>query len=129
MTSATTSKIYAIHHVNYPTTDKERALDWYSKVFGMVQDDVSKYSKTPILLMHGGQWDIHLTPVKEMPKMPFHLAIEVTDWDWFMDHLKEVGVEASHIVERPQNNSKSCRIYDPDGTRIEITYHGDWHTN
>jgi hypothetical protein len=24
-----------IHHVNFPTTDPERTIDWSSKVFGM----------------------------------------------------------------------------------------------
>jgi hypothetical protein len=28
-------------------------------------------------------------------------------------------------VERPQNKSKFCYIHDPDGTMIELTYHGE----
>ena len=45
------TEIHSIHHVNFPTTDKERTKEWYSKVFGMVQDDVSHLTNTPVLLM------------------------------------------------------------------------------
>src|SRR5579875_3899779 len=59
------TEIHSFLHINSPTTDKERTKEWYSKVFGMVQDDVSHLSNTPVLLMTTGKCDLHFTPVKE----------------------------------------------------------------
>jgi catechol 2,3-dioxygenase-like lactoylglutathione lyase family enzyme len=117
---------HSIHHVNFPTTDVERTKEWYAKVFGMKHVDVSHLSNTTVLLMTRNNFELHFTPVEDMVRMaPFHYAMEVEDWDGFLGHLKEMGVRYTKPVERPQNNSKFCYIHDPDGTMIELTYHGD----
>jgi catechol 2,3-dioxygenase-like lactoylglutathione lyase family enzyme len=120
---------YTIHHVNFPTTDPERTKEWYTKVFGMKHVDVSRMSDTKVLLMTRGHFDLHFTPVEEMDRMaPYHYAIEVEDWDGFLGHLEELGIRYTKPVKRPQNNSNFCYIRDPDGTMIELVYHGnrDW---
>lgn len=114
---------HSLHHVNFPTTNPERTRDWYEKVFGMHWVDPK--SDTKVLLMSRGNFELHFTPVEEMRRMaPFHYAVEVEDWDGFLEHLKSVGVRHTKPVERPQNQSKFCYINDPDGTMIELTYHG-----
>jgi catechol 2,3-dioxygenase-like lactoylglutathione lyase family enzyme len=121
-------KPHSIHHVNFPTTDPERTKEWYGKVFGLKHVDVSDLSNTKVLLMTRGNFDLHFTPVEpdQMVRMaPFHFAIEVYDWDGFLAHLKAGGVRYTKPVERPQNNSKFCYIHDPDGTMIELVYHGE----
>ena len=116
---------HSIHHVNFPTTNPERTKEWYAKVFGMHHVDVSQLSNTKVMLMSRDNFELHFTPVAEMRKMaPFHYAMEVEDWDGFLAHLKAIGVRHSKPVERPQNQSKFCYIHDPDGTMIELTYHG-----
>jgi lactoylglutathione lyase len=120
---------YTIHHVNFPTTDPERTKDWYTKVFGLKHVDVSRFSDTKVLLMTRGNFDLHFTPVESMDRMaPYHYAIEVENWDGFLQHLDELKIRYTRPVERPQNNSKFCYIRDPDGTMIELVYHGnrDW---
>jgi lactoylglutathione lyase len=73
-----------------------------------------------------GKFDLHFTPVEEMDRMaPYHYAIEVEDWDGFLKHLEDLGIRYTRPVERPQNNSKYSYIRDPDGTLIELVYHGD----
>ena len=115
-----------IHHVNFPTTDPERTKEWYSKVFGLRHVDVSRFSDTKVVLMTRDEFDLHFTPVEEMDRMaPYHYAIEVEDWDGFLDHLNGLGIRYTRPVERPQNNSKFCYIRDPDGTMIELVYHGN----
>jgi lactoylglutathione lyase len=117
---------YTIHHVNFPTTDPERTADWYTKVFGMKRIDLSKFTNTKVLLMTRGKWDLHFTPVEDMDRMaPYHYAIEVEDWDGFLGHLESLGVRYTKPVERPQNNSNYAYIRDPDGTMIELVYHGN----
>ena len=69
-----------IHHVNFPTTDPERTIEWYSKVFGMKY--IKPKSNTKVVLMTRGNFDLHFTPVEEMDRMaPYHFAVEVEDWD------------------------------------------------
>jgi catechol 2,3-dioxygenase-like lactoylglutathione lyase family enzyme len=117
---------HSIHHVNFPTTNVERTKEWYAKVFGMHHVDVSQLSNTKVLLMSRGNFELHFTPVETMARMaPFHYAVEVEDWDGFLEHLKSIGVRNTKPVERPQNRSKFCYIHDPDGTMIELTYHGE----
>ncbi|HVN61707.1 MAG TPA: VOC family protein [Gaiellaceae bacterium] len=115
-----------IHHVNFPTTDPERTKEWYSKVFGLEHVDVSRFSDTKVVLMTRGDFDLHFTPVEEMDRMaPYHYAVEVEDWDGFLAHLDSLGIRYTKPVARPQNNSNFCYIRDPDGTMIEIVFHGN----
>lgn len=120
---------HSIHHVNFPTTDPERTKEWYQRVFSMKWVDPK--SNTEVLLMTRGSFDLHFTPIpaEEMQRMmPSHFAIEVEDWDGFLAHLREIGVRHTQPMERPQNNSKLCYITDPDGTVVELTYHGKLHS-
>jgi catechol 2,3-dioxygenase-like lactoylglutathione lyase family enzyme len=119
---------HSIHHVNFPSTDTERTKEWYCKVFSMKWVDPK--SNTDVLLLTRGTFDLHFTPIPkdEWRRMaPSHFAIEVEDWDGFLKHLEGVGVRYTKPVERPQNNSKFCYITDPDGTMIELVYHGKLH--
>jgi len=120
------NRAHSIHHVNFPTTDPERTKEWYCKVFGMHHVDVSHLSNTKVMLLSRENFELHFTPIEEMQRMaPFHYAVEVEDWDGFLAHLKGLGVRHTKPVERPQNRSKFCYIHDPDGTMIELTYHGE----
>ena len=112
-----------IHHVNFPTTNPERTIAWYSKVFGMKY--IKPKSNTQVVLMTaGGKFDLHFTPVETMDRMaPYHFAIEVEDWDGFLEHLRDLGVRHTRPITRPENNSQFCYIHDPDHTMIELVYH------
>ena len=83
-----------IHHVNFPTTDPDRTIEWYTKVFGMKY--IKPKSNTKVVLMTRGNFDLHFTPVEEMDRMaPYHFAVEVEDWDGFLAHLREQSDEDS----------------------------------
>lgn len=117
---------YTIHHVNFPTTDPERTKEWYSKVFGLKHQDVSRFSDTKVLLMTRGNFDLHFTPVDGPTSLhPYHFALEVEDWDTFIAHLEELGIEYAEVRHRPQNNSKTSEVKDPDGHGVEFVWHGD----
>lgn len=112
-----------IHHVNFPTTNVDRTVEWYGKVFGLKR--VMPKSNSRVVLMTKGHFDLHFTPVEEMDRMaPYHFAMEVEDWDAFMGHLDELGIRHTREVERPENHSKFCYIHDPDHTMIELVFHG-----
>ncbi len=111
-----------IHHVNFPTTDPERTIEWYTKVFGMKY--IKPKSNTKVVLMTRGNFDLHFTPVEEMDRMaPYHFAVEVEDWHGFLAHLRELGIRHTRPITRPENNSMFCYIHDPDHTMIELVYH------
>jgi lactoylglutathione lyase len=111
-----------IHHVNFPTTNPERTIEWYSKVFGMKY--IKPKSNTKVVLMTTGAFDLHFTPVEEMDRMaPYHFAMEVEDWDGFLEHLGELGIRHTRVITRPENNSQFCYIHDPDHTMIELVFH------
>ena len=111
-----------IHHVNFPTTDPERTIEWYSKVFGMKY--IKPKSNTKVVLMTRGNFDLHFTPVEEMDRMaPYHFAVEVEDWDGFLEHLKSLGIRHTRVITRPENDSQFCYIHDPDHTMIELVFH------
>jgi catechol 2,3-dioxygenase-like lactoylglutathione lyase family enzyme len=111
-----------LHHVNFPTTDPERTMDWYGKVFGMKA--LNPMSNSRLLLLSRGNFDLHFTPVEEMDRMsPYHFAVEVEDWDGFLAHLKKIGVRHTRPGKRPNNQSLYCYIHDPDHTMIELVYH------
>jgi lactoylglutathione lyase len=111
-----------IHHVNFPTTNAERTIEWYSKVFGMKY--IKPKSNTKVVLMTRGNFDLHFTPVEEMDRMaPYHFAVEVEDWDGFLAHLAEIGIRHTRVITRPENNSQFCYIHDPDHTMIELVFH------
>ena len=113
-----------IHHVNFPTTDPDRTAAWYTQVFGLKR--ITPKSNTKVVLMTRGNFDLHFTPVEEMDRMsPYHFAMEVEDWDEFLEHLKSLGIRHTRPIERPENNSKFCYIHDPDHTMIELVYHGN----
>ena len=111
-----------IHHVNFPTTDAERTIEWYSKVFGMKY--IKPKSNTKVVLMTRGNFDLHFTPVESMDRMaPYHFAVEVEDWEGFLVHLDSLGIRHTRVITRPENNSQFCYIHDPDHTMIELVFH------
>src|ERR1700749_1320003 len=94
-----------IHHVNFPTTNPERTIEWYQKVFGMKY--IKPKSNTKVVLMTRGNFDLHFTPVEEMDRMaPYHFAVEVEDWDGFLAHLASLGIRHTRVIPRAENTPK-----------------------
>jgi catechol 2,3-dioxygenase-like lactoylglutathione lyase family enzyme len=123
----TVRQAHAIHHVLFPTSDPDRTAEWYGKVFGLRRLNVTqRMSDLTVMLLTNGNFDLHFTPVAEVPTMdPYHFSIEVEDWDNFIAHLEDIGIEYGAIRQRPQNHSKTSELRDPDGHRVEFVWHGD----
>ncbi|MFT4210906.1 MAG: VOC family protein [Microbacterium sp.] len=126
---------HSIHHVNFPITDPEKTYEWYHDVLGMERFVPSRRSgganeptRMALLMTHGerGDFDLHFSPVDHVdPKQHYHFAIEVEDFDEFLVKLTELGVPFDEPYRRPQNNSATTTIRDPDGHHVEIVWHGD----
>jgi lactoylglutathione lyase len=126
------SRAHSIHHVNVPIKDPERTKEWYGQVFGMREiPRTVRQGGAPgvdeVLLLTRGNFDLHFTIHDDPPDIkPHHYCIEVEDWDGFMAHLQELGIETFGYFERPQNQSKATYTYDPDGNLVELAWHGAW---
>ena len=125
---------HSIHHVNIPIRDPERAKEWYANVFGLrafgarFQGGAPGIEEGQILLTTRGNFGVHFTIHDDPPDIkPHHFAVEVEDWDGFVAHLDELGIESSNYNERPQNGAKSAYIYDPDQNIVEIMFHPQWN--
>jgi catechol 2,3-dioxygenase-like lactoylglutathione lyase family enzyme len=118
---------HTIHHVLFPTTDMDRTAEWYERVLGMRRVPVAvKMGSLEVLLMTNGNFDLHFTPVASPVSLePYHFALEVEDWDAFIAHLDDLGIAYKEVRFRPQNNSKTSEIKDPDGHSVELVWHGD----
>jgi lactoylglutathione lyase len=120
-------QVHSIHHVLFPTTDMDRTAEWYEKVLGMKRVPIKAATgRLQVLLMTNGNFDLHFTPVDEPTSLhPYHFALEVEDWDAFISRLEREGIDYEEVRERPQNNSKTTAIKDPDGHEVELVWHGD----
>jgi catechol 2,3-dioxygenase-like lactoylglutathione lyase family enzyme len=125
---------HSLHHVNVPIKDAQRTTEWYGKVFGMKEiPRTVRQGGAPgveeVLLLTRGNFDLHFTihqdPVPDIK--PHHFCVEVEDWEGFMAHLQELGIETFGYFERPQNQSKATYMYDPDGNLVELAWHGAWN--
>jgi catechol 2,3-dioxygenase-like lactoylglutathione lyase family enzyme len=127
------TKPHSIHHVNVPIADADRTAEWYGKVFGTeVVPRLVKQGGAPgvedVLLLTRGNFDLHFTIHENPPDIkPHHFCIEVEDWDAFIAHLDELGIEHWGYFERPQNQSKATYVHDPDRNLVEIAWHGKWN--
>ncbi|MCC2033252.1 VOC family protein [Microbacterium allomyrinae] len=126
-----TSHAHSLHHVNFPITDTEATAEWFGKVFGLtVSNPVNIPVNRTMLLTNtdrGGNFDLHFRPVEKGKEVTglIHFAIEVEDWDAFLVHLGELGIDHVEEPNRGHDSSKTGSIIDPDGHRVEFTFHPD----
>lgn len=117
----------ALHHVNFAISDAAQTYEWYKKVFDMEHIDVSRWTpETTTLLMTSpdGRFHIHFNTTKDVVLSEFfHFAVEVSDWDRFIERIEGLGLEYGNVRERPQDHSKTLQMHDPDGILVEVTYH------
>ena len=124
---ATKSVSHSLHHVNFPTSDLEVTEEWYGRVFEMTRVHPVKPPPKGTMLLTRGNFDLHFRPVEKGQEQTglIHFAIEVDDWDEFLVHLDKVGEE--YVVEpyRGHDLSQTGSLVDPDGHRVEFTWHPD----
>ena len=127
-----------IHHVNVPTSDRERTRDWYEKVLGAEYLDRGPINSRQ-LQMRIGTGEMHFSDTPN-PSQGGHFAVEVDDWEGTISNLEKLGVAYSrspgsevgptrspeddqHQGRREDNGEHFTYIRDPDGNVIELVYH------
>ena len=116
------SRISAIHHVNIPIRDIERTKEWYQRIF-----DAELKEHPRQLELYLGSSELHCHLAKDPVYLETnHYAVEITDWDEMMSHLKKEGISfdgdrAPGI--RDYDGHHYAYIRDPDGNLIELMNH------
>ncbi len=114
-------RVSCIQHANVSTSDVKRSQEWYQKVFGAEwTEDKPRYLKL-------GRSEVHIAVRDKVDAHERnHFAVEVENWDAWVANLERVGVP---FLGEPQENDGKLRVFisDPDGNRIEVMWHSDWH--
>ena len=114
-------RVSCIQHTNISVSDIEQSQSWYKKVFAAEwTEDQPRYLKL-------GTSEVHIAVRGEpYPHPRNHFAVEVENWDAWVANLENVG--ESFLGEVTTNGGKQ-RVFvnDPDGNRIEVMWHADWH--
>jgi catechol 2,3-dioxygenase-like lactoylglutathione lyase family enzyme len=130
MSTSTKTVTHSLHHVNFPTSDPVATEEWYGKVFGMWKVNPANTPVNRTMLLTHGNFDLHFRPVDKDKVQTglIHFAIEVEDWDEFVTHLESLGQRWIEEPNRGHDDSKTGSTLDPDGHRVEFTWHPsrDW---
>lgn len=123
----TIDQAHSLHHVNFPTADLKTTEEWYGKVFGMTRVQPVRTPPNGTMLLTRGNFDLHFRPVDKADVQTglIHFAIEVEDWDTFVAHLDTIEVPYVEEPYRGHDLSKTGSVADPDGHRVEFTWHPD----
>lgn len=114
-------RVSCIQHANVSTSNVKRSQEWYKMVFGAEwTEEHPRYLKL-------GSSELHIAVRENVnPHERNHFAVEVENWEAWLTNLARVGV--SFDQEPRVNEGKlSGFISDPDGNRIEVMWHVDWH--
>jgi catechol 2,3-dioxygenase len=125
----------AIDHVNIFVRDAERAHRWYSDVFGMHTQDVSKFPGTErvrgvfLACDPGHAHDIALFTVGEDAASPQPRQVGLNHVAWRMGSLDDLAemyhrLKAKGVPIHVADHTISIGIYfsDPDGNGLEVYY-------
>jgi lactoylglutathione lyase len=140
---AVSAKVHSLHHVNVPVSSREQTIDWYGKVFGMKlvtpPSDPNYRPPNPnglYLTSADENFDLHFNVVGEDTERiarvasGMHFAFEVEDFEGFVAHLEELGIEhnkrggtAATRNAGFAGQSVTASFRDPDGYLVEVMYH------
>ena len=114
-------RVSCIQHANISVSDVEKSQAWYKKVFGAEwTEDKPRYLKL-------GSSEVHIAVRGAPDPHPRnHFAVEVENWDAWKANFESTG---ESFVGEPTTNGPKQRVFvnDPDGNRIEVMWHADWH--
>lgn len=114
-------RVSCIQHANVSVSDIQRSQEWYKKVF-----DAEWTEQYPRYLKLGNS-EVHIQVRENVnPHEANHFGVEVENWDAWAANLEKVGVK---FDRGPEENDGKRRVFisDPDGNRIEVMWHADWH--
>ncbi len=111
-----------IRHLAIISPDRERLVEFYTKVFGMKRVE----SNGPAIYLTDGYINLALIQKRAHNKEGiYHFGFVVDDIEALRPLCKELGA-ASEIEDRPFQ--AESRVRDPDGNEIDLSLRG-WPTD
>jgi catechol 2,3-dioxygenase-like lactoylglutathione lyase family enzyme len=116
-----------LNHVHLGTKDLKKSVEFYSSVFGFEK----KFDHGDgIFLVNKAGFLIAIDPVDELPKLPcwYHLGFclgSEAEARAMYAKCKSANVNIVRDMLQKENQYASFYILDPDGNKIEISWHNE----
>jgi catechol 2,3-dioxygenase-like lactoylglutathione lyase family enzyme len=116
-----------LNHVHLGTKDLSKSVEFYSSVFGFKK----KFDHgSGIFIENSAGFLIAIDPVEELPQFPswYHLGFCLSSEAEALDMYKKcksLNVNIVRDLVRQENTFASFFITDPDGNKIEISWHNE----
>lgn len=114
-----------LNHVHLGTKDLKKSFEFYASVFGFKK----KFDHEPgIFIENSAGFLIAIDPVSELPQFPdwYHLGFCLNSEQETLEmyrKCKSLGVTVVRDLVQQENQFASFFITDPDGNKIEISWH------
>ena len=114
-----------LNHVHLGTKDLNKSVEFYSSVFGFKK----KFDhELGIFIENSSGFLIAIDPVDELPKFPswYHLGFCLSSENEAIDmynKCKALNINIVRDLIHKENQFASFFVNDPDGNKIEISWH------
>lgn len=116
-----------LNHIHIGTKDLQKSVDFYCSIF----DFKKKFDHPPgMFLANKAGFLIAIDPVKEVPEFPgwFHIGFclsSESEVQKIYQKVKEQNVRIARDMMSEENEFASFFIFDPDGYKIEVSWHNE----
>ncbi len=116
-----------INHIHLGTKDLKKSVEFYSSLFGFKK----KFDHDPgIFLDNEAGFLIAIDPVDKIPEFPswFHIGFcldSEAEVHKVYDQVKANGAKIARDMMAEKGQFASFFILDPDGYKIEVSWHGE----
>ncbi|XP_031500161.1 glyoxylase I 4 [Nymphaea colorata] len=126
------------NHIARDSDDINRLAQFYQEILGFERVDSPKFSGFEVVWLRlKPSFFLHIIERKPGTKLPVsssddvcrdpsilsrshHLAFSVSNFDSFVEGLKEKGIRFSEMVS-PNGRTRQVFFFDPDGNGVEVT--------
>lgn len=116
-----------LNHIHIGTKDLKSSVEFYSSVFGFKK----KFDHDPgIFLDNEAGFLLAIDPVDEVPQLPSWLHIGFcldteAEVQRLYQKVKQDNIRIARDMMAEPGQFASFYIYDPDGYKIEVSWHND----
>lgn len=116
-----------LNHIHIGTKNLKRSVDFYSNIFGFKK----KFDHDPgVFLDNEAGFLVAIDPVDEIPNFPswFHIGFCLKSEDevqTIYQKVRQYDIEIAREMMTENGQFASFFIYDPDGYKIEVSWHNE----
>lgn len=117
-----------INHLHIGTKNLARSVDFYTEHFGFKK----KFDHPPGIFLEcsEGKFLLAIDPVETLPELPnwYHYGFCLDSENQVLEIYNKMKAKDAHIVRslmHEENQFASFFVNDPDGNRIEVSWHAD----